>query len=64
VGLGTWQAEPGEVKTAVLEALKAGYKHIDCAAVYGNQKEIGDALEEWGGNRDEIWVRVACLVSS
>jgi diketogulonate reductase-like aldo/keto reductase len=46
----------------VLEALNAGYKHIDAAAVYGNQKEIGDALQKWGGNRDDIWVRLKAFL--
>jgi glycerol 2-dehydrogenase (NADP+) len=35
VGLGTWQAKPGEVRDAVSYALKNGYKHIDGALVYG-----------------------------
>lgn len=35
IGLGTWQAKPGEVRGAVSHALKSGYKHIDGALVYG-----------------------------
>ncbi|KAL5113567.1 mitochondrial glycerol dehydrogenase Gld1 [Pleosporales sp. CAS-2024a] len=50
LGFGTWQSEPGQVKAAVLEALKTGYRHLDLAKVYGNQKEIAEALKEaFGG---------------
>jgi len=46
IGLGTWKAKGNTVKKAVKEALYAGYRHIDTAAVYDNEKEIGEALAE------------------
>lgn len=59
-GFGTWKAEAGETKAAVLAALNAGYRHIDCAAVYLNEKEVGAALGEWlaasGASRSELFV--------
>ncbi len=46
VGLGTWKSVPNEAGQAVEYALtKAGYRHVDCAAAYGNEKEIGTAFD-------------------
>ncbi|KAG0173476.1 hypothetical protein DFQ28_007127 [Apophysomyces sp. BC1034] len=56
IGLGSWQSKPNEVYNAVLTAIKAGYRHIDTAFVYCNEKEIGQAIKDSGVPREELFV--------
>ncbi|KAG6059380.1 mitochondrial glycerol dehydrogenase Gld1 [Claviceps aff. humidiphila group G2b] len=61
VGYGTWQAAPGEVGNGVYEALKAGYRHLDLAKIYGNQKEVGEGIKRAladvsGLKREDIFI--------
>ena len=59
-GLGTWKSDPEVVYDAVVEAIKVGYRHIDCAAIYCNEEEIGRALKDVISQgvvtRDDLWV--------
>ncbi|CAO3633394.1 unnamed protein product [Cunninghamella echinulata] len=56
VGLGTWQSKPNEVYQAVLDAIKAGYRHIDGAYIYGNEEEVGKAIKDSGIPREDLFV--------
>jgi alcohol dehydrogenase (NADP+) len=60
LGLGTWKSEPGEVGEAIISAIKLGYRHFDCAPIYENEKEIGEAFSKAFADglvkREDIWV--------
>ncbi|KAK4833423.1 hypothetical protein QYF36_004709 [Acer negundo] len=60
VGLGTWYAAPGIIGDAVSTAVKVGYRHIDCAPLHGNEKEIGCALKKLLDDgvvkREDLWI--------
>ncbi|ATW87611.1 diketogulonate reductase-like aldo/keto reductase [Halohasta litchfieldiae] len=54
VGFGTYDIDPGTTTKAVRTALEAGYRHVDCAEGYGNEREVGEALAEY--DREELFV--------
>mmetsp|Transcript_36182 Transcript_36182/g.72858 ORF Transcript_36182/g.72858 Transcript_36182/m.72858 type:complete len:325 (+) Transcript_36182:71-1045(+) len=60
VGLGLWKSDKGSVAQAVYEAIKAGYRHLDSACDYGNEKEVGEGIKRALGEglckREDLWV--------
>jgi diketogulonate reductase-like aldo/keto reductase len=59
IGLGTFGSDhvsAAEIADAVRGAIECGYRHLDCAAVYGNERAIGGALREVGVPREELWI--------
>jgi diketogulonate reductase-like aldo/keto reductase len=57
IGFGTWQTPDGKVATdSVKYAIESGYRHIDTAAVYGNEKGVGQGIRESGIDRKELFV--------
>jgi 2,5-diketo-D-gluconate reductase A len=56
LGFGTFQITPETTKVATLAALDAGYRHIDTAEMYGNEKEVGEAIAASGLARADIYV--------
>lgn len=63
IGLGVFQTPPEETREAVKAALATGYRHIDTAAAYGNEKEVGDALAASGVPRDEVFIETKIWIS-
>lgn len=60
LGVGTWKSGKGEVYDAIRAAIRIGYRHVDCAAAYGNEKEVGeaisDAIKDDEINREDIFI--------
>jgi len=63
IGLGVYQSAPEETADAVESALRAGYRHIDTAAAYGNERQVGEGVRASGVDRDEIFLETKVWVS-
>jgi 2,5-diketo-D-gluconate reductase A len=56
LGFGVFQIDPSETAEAVERALEIGYRHIDTAEMYGNEREVGEGIRAFGLDRDEVFV--------
>jgi len=60
IGLGLWKVAPADCADTVVAAIRAGYRHLDCACDYGNEREVGEgirrALDEGLCTREELWI--------
>jgi len=63
LGLGVFQTPPDETRAAVEAALRTGYRHIDTAAAYGNEREVGEAIDAAGLSRDEVFLETKIWIS-
>ena len=63
LGLGVFQTPPDETRDAVTSALQAGYRHIDTAAAYGNEAQVGEAIASGPVGRDEVFVETKIWIS-
>src|SRR3954447_9735066 len=63
LGLGVFQTPPDETSAAVRAALEVGYRHIDTAAAYGNERQVGEAVHSSGLDRSEIFVETKIWIS-
>jgi diketogulonate reductase-like aldo/keto reductase len=63
IGLGVYQTPADETRDAVTSALEAGYRHIDTAAAYGNERQVGEAIASSGVPRHEVFVETKIWIS-
>src|SRR5699024_10343960 len=63
IGLGVFQSSPEDTSGAVASALEAGYRHIDTAASYGNEREVGQGLRASGLDRSEVFLETKLWIS-
>ena len=57
LGLGTWMIDDDKVADAVIEAVKLGYRHVDTAQAYGNERGVGDGIRNCGLKREDIFLQ-------
>jgi 2,5-diketo-D-gluconate reductase A len=60
LGFGTWRLEGPAAQSAVEQALEAGYRHLDTATIYGNEREVGAGLRASGVPRDQVFLTSKC----
>jgi len=63
IGLGVFQTPPEETRAAVEAALATGYRHIDTAAAYGNEREVGEAVANSGTDRSDVFLETKIWIS-
>lgn len=63
IGLGVFQTPPEATNAAVATALETGYRHIDTAAAYGNEREVGEGIRRSGVDRSEIFIETKVWIS-
>lgn len=63
LGLGVFQSPPEQTANAVAEALRVGYRHIDTAAAYGNEREVGEGLRRSGIPREEVFIETKVWIT-
>ena len=63
LGFGVFQTPPEETSVAVAEALRVGYRHIDTAASYGNERGVGDAIRRSGLDRSEVFIETKIWIN-
>ena len=63
IGLGVFQTPPEETTAAVAEALRLGYRHIDTAAAYGNEREVGEGIRRSGVAREDVFIETKLWIS-
>jgi diketogulonate reductase-like aldo/keto reductase len=63
LGFGVFQTPPEETRSAVQAALAAGYRHIDTAAAYGNERQVGEAVRSSGVGRAEVFLETKIWIS-